>query len=99
MVVGCCRWLLVVVVEGGCCCWLLVLVVVGGCCWWLLLVVFSVIVVGCCCCWSLLLVFVCRDKIIIPDTLSLEIPNLFQTGILSLNYISFIFVMHHIGII
>ena len=42
---------------------------------------------------------VCRDKIIIPDTLRLEIPNLFQTGILSLNYISFIFVMHHIGII
>ena len=40
-----------------------------------------------------------RDKIIIPDTLRLEIPNLFQTGILSLNYISFIFVMHHIGII
>ena len=88
-----------VVVEGGCCCWLLVLVVVGGCCLWLLLVVFLVIVVGCYCCWSLLVVFVCRDKIIIPDTLSLEIPNLFQIGILSLNYIFFIFVMHHIDII
>ena len=35
----------------------------------------------------------------IKSLFRLEIPNLFQTGILSLNYISFIFVMHHIGII
>ena len=99
LVCGCCLWLFLLVNVVSCCWWLLSGVVSVGCCWWLLLVVFSVIVVGCCCCWSLLLVFVCRDKIIIPDTLSLEIPNLFQTGILSLNYISFIFVMHHIGII
>ena len=49
VIVGCfCFWLMLLLdVIVGCCCWLLLLVVVGGYCWLLLVVVVGFVVGGC----------------------------------------------------